>query len=93
MDKFRLYVYMLMTDASLEQRIPYIMRTSIFAPFSAGKKCALYTGKHEIEIYLGKLSSCSCNSQFGRNPHRLSEDCKVYNALFSVKYTPVVFLP
>ena len=46
MDKFRVFVYMLMRDASLEQRIPCIMCISIFGAFSAGKKCALYTGKY-----------------------------------------------
>ena len=46
MDKFRVFVYMLMRDASLKQRIPCIMRISIFGAFSAGKKCALYTGKY-----------------------------------------------
>ena len=48
MDKFRVFVYMLMRDASLKQRIPCIMRISIFGAFSAGKKCALYTGKYGI---------------------------------------------
>ena len=46
MDKFHVFVYMLMRDASLKQRIPCIMRISIFGAFSAGKKCALYTGKY-----------------------------------------------
>ena len=46
MNKFRVFVYMLMRDASLKQRIPCIMRISIFGAFSAGKKCALYTGKY-----------------------------------------------
>ena len=46
MDKFRVFVYMLMRDASLKQRIPCIMRISIFGAFSAGKKCALYMGKY-----------------------------------------------
>ena len=46
MDKFRVFVYMLMRDASLKQRIPCIMRISIFGAFSVGKKCALYTGKY-----------------------------------------------
>ena len=31
-----------------KQRIPCIMRISIFGAFSAGKKCALYTGKYGI---------------------------------------------
>ena len=48
MDKFRVFVYMLMRDASLKQRIPCIMRILIFGAFSAGKKCALYTGKYGI---------------------------------------------
>ena len=46
MDKFRVFVYVLMRDASLKQRVPCIMRISIFGAFSAGKKCALYTGKY-----------------------------------------------
>ena len=46
MNKFRVFVYMLMRDASLKQRIPCVMRISIFGAFSAGKKCALYTGKY-----------------------------------------------
>ena len=46
-----------------------------------------------IEIYPGKLNSCSFNSQFGRNPHKLSEDCTVYHYLLSVKYNPADFLP
>ena len=46
MDKFRVFVYVLMRDASLKQRIPCITRISIFGAFSAGKKCALYTGKY-----------------------------------------------
>ena len=37
--------------------------------------------------------SCSCSSQFWRNPHKLSEDCKLRHSLFSVKYNPAVFLP
>ena len=48
MDKYRVFVYMLMRDASLKQRIPCIIRISIFGAFSAGKKCALYTGKYGI---------------------------------------------
>ena len=39
---------MLMRDASLKQRIPYIIHISIFGAFSAGKKCALYKGKYVI---------------------------------------------
>ena len=46
MDTFRAFVYMLMKDARLKQRIPYIIRISIFGTFSAGRKCALYTGKY-----------------------------------------------
>ena len=46
-----------------------------------------------IKIYPSNSNSGSCNSQFQRNPHELSEDFKVYHSLFSVKYTPVVFLP
>ena len=50
MDKSRVFVYMLMRDASLKQRIPCIMRISIFEAFSAGKKCALYTGKYGTQL-------------------------------------------
>ena len=42
MEKFRVFVYMLIRDASLKQRIPCIICISIFGAFSAGKKCALY---------------------------------------------------
>ena len=45
MDTFRVFVYMLMRDASLKQRIPCIICISVFGALSAGKKCALYTGK------------------------------------------------
>ena len=54
MDKFRVFVYMLMRDASLKQRIPCIMRISIFGAFSAGKKCALYTGKYGTSAKMTK---------------------------------------
>ena len=54
MDKFRVFVYMLMRDASLKQRVPCIMLISIFGNFSAGKKCALYTGKYGT-YYLTQL--------------------------------------
>ena len=56
MDKFRVFVYMPMRDASLKQRIPCIIRISIFGPFSARKKCALYTGKYGIEKTKTKLA-------------------------------------
>ena len=48
MDKFRVFVYVLMRDASLKQRIPCIMLN--FQSFFSGKKCALYTGKYGNEI-------------------------------------------
>ena len=48
MDQFLVFVYMLMRDASLKQRIPCIIQTAIFGTFSAGKKCASYTGKYGI---------------------------------------------
>ena len=50
MDKFRVFVYMLMRDATLKQRIACIIHISNFGPFSAGKNCALYTGKYGIQI-------------------------------------------
>ena len=57
MDKFCVFVYMLMRDASLKQRIPCIIRISIFAAFSVAKKCALYTGKYSI-VRPSTLSLC-----------------------------------
>ena len=42
------FVYTLMRDASLKQRIPCIMHISIFGAFSVGKKCTLYTSKYGI---------------------------------------------
>ena len=50
MDKFHVFVYMLMRDASLKQRIACIIHISIFGPFSGGKKCAIYTDKYGIQI-------------------------------------------
>ena len=41
-----LFTFMLMRDARLKQRIPCIIRISIFGAFLAEKKCTLYTGKH-----------------------------------------------
>ena len=46
MDKFRVFVYMVMRDESLKQRIPCIISISIFGAFSGEKKCELYTGKY-----------------------------------------------
>ena len=51
MDKFCVFVYMLMRDASLKQRMLCIICTSFFGPFSAGKNCALYTDKYGVYIY------------------------------------------
>ena len=63
MDKFRVFVYMLMRDASLKQRIPCVIRISIFRAFSTGKKCTLYTGKYGILVQMedkcGKVSILS----------------------------------
>ena len=39
-------LHMLTRDASLKQRIPCVIRISIFGAFSGEKKCALYTGKY-----------------------------------------------
>ena len=64
MDKFRVFVYMLMRDASLKQRVPCIMRISIFGAFSAGKKCALYTGKYGKEIVIIWLDQSGCTIYF-----------------------------
>ena len=44
-----------MRDASLKQRIPCIIRISIFGAFSAGKMCALYKGKYGKGIGIWKL--------------------------------------
>ena len=52
MDKFRVFVYILMRDASLKQRIPCIILISIFGPFSGPKKSALYTDKYGINTYI-----------------------------------------
>ena len=43
---FHVFVHMLMRDGRLTQRILCTIRISIFGTFSAGKKCALYTGKY-----------------------------------------------
>ena len=51
MDKFRVFVEMLMRDASLKQTIPCIIRISIFGLFSAWKKCALYMGKYSTQSF------------------------------------------
>ena len=48
MDKFCVFVYMLMRDGNLKQRIPCTMRILLFGVFSVGKKCALYMGKYGI---------------------------------------------
>ena len=45
-----------MRDPNLKQRIPCIMRISIFGAFSAGKKCSLYTGKYGISWLLHGIS-------------------------------------
>ena len=37
---------MLMNDVSRKQRIPCIIRTSIFGAVLAGKQCVLYTAKY-----------------------------------------------
>ena len=62
-DIFRVFVYMLMRDASLKQRIPCIIPISIFGAFSARKKCALYKGKsspygHLNQAPLDRRGSC-----------------------------------
>ena len=61
MDKFHVSVYMLMTDTSLKQRIPCIIRISIFGAFSAEKKCALYMGKYGKHVqHCATLSNNEC---------------------------------
>ena len=47
------FVYMLMRDVSLNQRIPCIIINlciPIFGSFSAGKKCTLYRGKYSTQL-------------------------------------------
>ena len=51
MDKFRVFVHMLIRDASLKQRIPHAHLISSGA-FSVAKKCALYTGKYGLSVCL-----------------------------------------
>ena len=51
MDKFRVFVYIIM-DVSLKQRIPCIIPISIFGAFLAEKKSALYTGKYGTNAQL-----------------------------------------
>ena len=63
MDKFRVFVYMLMRDVRQKQMIPCIMRISLFGAFSAGKKCALYTGKYGI-LYCKDLIIFYENTKF-----------------------------
>ena len=57
-----------MRDASLKQRIPSIIRISIFGAFSVGKECTLYTGKYgtwEIQCYqLGPRLAIGSNVSF-----------------------------
>ena len=42
-------------DATLKQRVPSIIRMSIFRAFSAGKKCALYMDKYGTDSKTTKL--------------------------------------
>ena len=53
-----------MRDVSLKQRISFVIRISIFGAFSAGKKCALYTGKYSNRANLSQsdLSEMHCIS-------------------------------
>ena len=48
MDKFGVFVYMLMMNVSLKQRIPCIRHISIFRAFSA-KKSAYYTQVNKVD--------------------------------------------
>ena len=72
LDKFRVFVYMLMRDASLKQRLPCIMRISIFGAFSAGKKCALYTGKYGIVDGMAEVQSLN-KPEWIRNSAQLAK--------------------
>ena len=71
MDKFRVFVYMLMRDASLKQRIPCII--SIFGAFSAGKKCALYTGKYGSSLVFHKHRVPAQDTCKGKHYQRLGQ--------------------
>ena len=64
MDKFRVFVYMLMKDMSLKQRILCIIHISIFGAFSAEKKCTLYRGKYGMFLSLFFFVSQSVNFTF-----------------------------
>ena len=68
MDKFCVFVYMLLSDTSLKQRIPCVIRISIFGAFSVEKKCALYTGKYGTytcsESFISNLLVGHKNSSF-----------------------------
>ena len=46
---------MLMRGASVKQRIPCIIRISIFGAFSVEKKGALYTGNYGTESEVRKV--------------------------------------
>ena len=60
MNKFCVFVYMLMRDASLKQRIPCMINTHLnFRSFFSGKKCALYTGKYS-KLSAKRNSFVSC---------------------------------
>ena len=54
MDKFRVFVYMLIRDASLKQRIPCIMRISISELFQR-EKSAHYTRVNTVLEMFSKL--------------------------------------
>ena len=57
MDKFRVFVYMLMREVSLKQRIPCIIRISISRAFSVENKCTLFMGKYgnDLRSYILQL--------------------------------------
>ena len=63
MDKFRVFVDMLMRDASLKQRIPCIIRISIFGAFSA-EKSAHYTRVNTVCTKLNDLAFHIFNSKY-----------------------------
>ena len=57
MDKFPVFVYMLMGDASLKQRIPCIIRFSIFKTSSV-EKSAHYTQVNTVSATVGPFYCC-----------------------------------
>ena len=71
MDKFRVFVYMLIWDASLKQSIfPCIIHISIFGAFSVKKKCTLYMGKYGNTIVFMWEETLSAHNAHPKKIHR-----------------------